>query len=60
MRAPKRNSIHDKTQADNALNPTTFGEFPGMLLNILVKTKNKVTRRVILPGTTLGSIRKLT
>ena len=52
--------MHDKTQADKALNPSTFGELPGMLLKMLVRTKKRVTSRVILPGTTLGSIRKLT
>ena len=59
-RAPNTNSIHDNTQTVSALNPSTFGEVAGMLLKILVNTKNRVTNKVILPGTMFGSTRKLT
>ena len=59
-RAPNTNRIHDRTQAVKALNPSTFGEVPGILLKIFVSVRNNVTRRVILPGITSGSIRKLT
>ena len=59
-RAPNTKSIHDKTQTVSALNPSTFGEVPGISLKRLVNTKNRVTNKVILPGTTFGSTRKLT
>ena len=58
--APKTNKIQDKTQAERALNPSTFGDVVGMLLKMLVRTKKRVTSKVILPGIMLGSIRKLT
>ena len=43
--------MHDSIQVDNAENPLTFGETDIMELNILMRTKNRVTRRDILPGT---------
>ena len=58
--APKTNKIHDNTHAERALNPSAFGDVVGMLLKMLVRTKKRVTSKVILPGIMLGSIRKLT
>ena len=58
--APNTNKMQDKTHAERALNPSTFGDVVGILLKILVRTKKRVTSKVILPGTTSGSIRKLT
>ena len=49
--AEKTNNIHDSIQVDNAENPLTFGETDITELNILMSTKNKVTRRDILPAT---------
>ena len=42
-----------------AVKPSTFGELEDTELKILIKTRNKVTRRVIRPGITCGSIKKL-
>ena len=36
-----------------------LGEVRVMLLKMLIKTRNKVTKSVILPGTISGGIRKL-
>ena len=52
--------MQESIHADKALNPETFGELADMVLKILIRTKNKVTKRVILPATTSGSIKKLT
>ena len=47
-------------QDDTAVNPDSeCGEFELMLLNILIKTRNRVIKRAILPGITSGSITKL-
>ncbi len=40
--------------------PSTFGELLVIVLKMLVSTRNRVTRRAILPGMTSGGIRKLT
>ena len=60
QRAPNTNRMHVNTQAERALNAVTFGEDSGILLNMLVSTKKRVTSNVIRPGTTLGSTKKLT
>ena len=60
MRAPKTKRIHDRIQADTALNPSTLGEMIETLLKILISTKKRVTKSVIRAGTTAGSIKKLT
>ena len=54
------NDMHDSNQIDIAENPLTFGEPDITELNILIRTKNRVTSRDILPATCLGSIKKLT
>ena len=59
-RAPKTNKIQENIQADIALIPSTFGEFVVLVLKILIKTKNRVTNSVMRPGTSLGSMTKLT
>ena len=46
-------------QVEIAVNPSTFGEFEETELKMLIKTRNNVTRSVILPGIICGSIRKL-
>ena len=52
--------MQESIHADKALNPETFGELAEMVLKMLIRTKNKVTKSVILPATTSGSIKKLT
>ena len=47
-------------QVEIAVNPSTLGELEDTELKILIKTRNKVTKRVIRPGITCGSIKKLT
>ena len=39
--------------------PSTVGDFELMVLNVLMRTRNMVTRRPILPGTTAGEMKKL-
>ena len=51
--------MQESIHADKALNPETFGELAEMVLKMLIRTKNNVTKRVILPATTSGSIKKL-
>ena len=58
--APKTKRMQENIHDEIALNPFTFGEFVVVVLNILINTKNKVTSNVIRPGTTSGSMRKLT
>jgi hypothetical protein len=47
------------THAEIDVRLSTLGEFDVMLVKMLIKTRNRVTRRVILPGTTSGGIKKL-
>jgi hypothetical protein len=48
------------TQAEMEVNPSTFGELLVMLVKMLIKTRKRVTNKVILPGTISGGIKKLT
>ncbi len=57
--APNTNKMHVRTQADMEVSPSTLGELLVMLVKILIRTRNRVTRRVIRPGTISGGIRKL-
>ena len=59
-KAANTNIIHEKSHADAALNPSELGEFEVRLFIRLISTRNRVTNNVILPGTTSGSITKLT
>ena len=43
-----------------AVIPSVFGVMAVTLLKMLMRTRKRVTRRAILPGTTSGGIRKLT
>ena len=49
-------SIHDEI----AVIPSVFGVMAVTLLKMLMRTRNRVTRSAILPGTTSGGMRKLT
>ena len=52
--------MHVNNQDETAVKPDSeCGEFELMLLNMLIKTKNRVIKRAILPGITSGSITKL-
>ena len=46
------------TQVSTAVSPSAFGAFPVTELKMLTSTRNKVTRRAILPGMTSMGIRK--
>ena len=48
------------TQAEMEVRPSTLGEFEVMLVKMLIKTRNKVTRRVIRPAKISGGIKKPT
>ena len=48
--------IHDEM----AVIPSTLGETFVIVLNMLVKTRNRVTNSAIRPGTMSGGIKKLT
>ena len=47
-------------QEEIAVIPSVFGVIAVTLLKMLMRTRNRVTRRAILPGTTSGGMRKLT
>ena len=49
-------NIHDEM----AVIPSTLGETFVIVLNMLVKTRNRVTNSAIRPGTMSGGIKKLT
>ena len=49
-------SIHDEI----AVIPSVLGVMAVTLLKMLMRTRNRVTRSAILPGTTSGGMRKLT
>ena len=58
--AEKTKEMHDIIQVDIAENPSTFGDMDITELNMLIKTKKRVTSNDILPATIWGSMRKLT
>ena len=58
-KAPKTKRMQAIIQADNAVIVSVFGDVIVMLLKMLIKTRNNVTNRVILPGTISGGMRKL-
>ncbi len=47
--APKTKRMQAITQAEIDVRPSTFGEFVVMLVKMLIKTRNRVTRRVMRP-----------
>ena len=59
MRAPKTKSTQTITQASIAVSPSAFGMLLVMVLKMLTRTRNTVTRSVIRPGTISGGTRKL-
>ena len=58
-KAPKTKRIQAIIHADNAVIVSVLGEVMVILLKMLIKTRNRVTKSVILPGTISGGIRKL-
>ena len=60
IKAPKTKRMQVITQAEMDVSPSTFGELLVMFVKMLIKTRNKVTSKVIRPGTISGGIRKLT
>jgi hypothetical protein len=47
------------TQAEMEVRPSTLGELVVMLVKMLIKTRKRVTSKVIRPGTISGGIKKL-
>jgi len=58
-RAPNTNKMQVRTHAEIEVSPSTFGELLVILVKILIKTRNNVTKSVIRPGTISGGMRKL-
>ena len=52
--------MQPSSQIEMEVRPCTVGDTVLIVLNMLVRTRNKVTNNPILPGTTEGEIRKLT
>ena len=59
MRAPNTKTIQMMTNDSIAVRPSALGMLLVMLLKMLTRTRNTVTRIVILPGTLSGGTRKL-
>ena len=59
-RAPNTKRIQVITQAEMEVSPSTLGELEVMLVKMLIKTRNKVTKRVIRPAKISGGIKKPT
>ena len=60
INAPKTKSVQEITHKDNRLIEFDTGLWFSTLLNMLVNTRNSVTKRAIRPGTISGGIKKLT
>ena len=58
-RAPKTKKMQVTTQADIDERTLTFGELLMIVVKMLIKTKNIVTKRVIRPDIISGGMRKL-
>ena len=57
VKAPDTNKMHENIHAAIAVGPSAFGVFVVTVLKMLTKTRNKVARRIILPGITLTGIK---
>ena len=58
-RAPNTNKMQANIQHVNAVSPFDLSNWSVKLAKMLVRTKNNVMSRAILPGTISGGIRKL-
>ena len=58
-KAAKTKRIQMMTQAEIEVRPSTFGEFVVMFVKMFIKTRKRVTSKVIRPGTISGGIKKL-
>ena len=58
--APKTKRMQERTHADMAVRPSTFGDFLVTLLKMLIRTRKSVTSKVSRPETSFGGIKKLT
>ena len=59
-KAPKTNIMQPIIQMERRLVESETGLCSSTLLNMLIRTKNNVTKRVILPGMISGGMMKLT
>ena len=58
IRAPNTKRMQANIQASIAVSPSAFGVLVVTVLKMLTSTRNKVTRRPILPGITSMGMRK--
>ena len=58
-RAPNTNRMQESIQASMAVRPSALGVLVVTVLKMLTSTRNKVTRRAILPGMMSGGTTKL-
>ena len=57
IKAPNTNKMHENIHAAIAVGPSALGVFAVTVLEMLTKARNKVTRRIILPGVALTGIK---
>ena len=57
IKVPNTNKMHENIHAAIAVGPSALGVFAVTVLKMLTKARNKVTRRIILPGIALTGIK---
>ena len=57
IKDPSTNNMQANIHAAIAVGPSALGVFAVTVLKMLTKTRNAVTRRIILPGITLTGIK---
>ena len=57
INVPNTNKMHENIHAAIAVGPSALGVFAVTELKMLTKARNKVTRRIILPGIALTGIK---
>ena len=58
INVPNTNNMQENIHAAIAVGPSALGVFAVTVLNMLTKARNKVTRRINLPGIALTGIKK--
>jgi hypothetical protein len=59
-KAPKTKRMQERSHAEIAVRPSTFGDCVMTLEKMLIKTRKSVTSNVNRPDTSFGGIKKLT
>ena len=57
IKAPNTNKMHENIHAAIAVGPSALGVFAVTVLKMFTKTRDEVTRRIILPGIALTGIK---